>query len=348
MRIGIIIPALTNTAPVKIARAIGDSYKEVGHEVIYYYWGNEAGKSSLWLDETTQRMSIWYNTDLDECDILHTHCLRPDVYTSLYRRFIKCAVISTLHNDINDYVKYDLSLFKRVIYPKLWFRSLRYKDVVVCLTETMKKTLPANYTNDIVVINNGISQKEKDQPKKDRHISKGLERMAIVMICGLTKVKGVHQAILATEKDSAIHLDIYGDGPLFSRLNDLANSQGGNVQFHGFVEEANQYLDRYDILLITSYSEGLPLTLLEGMRAGIPIVCPRIAVFEELLDEEICCYYQLNNIDSLITALRKAKREKDELGSKTRAAFLARFTSQKMSSKYIEVINRLQVKTHYG
>jgi len=76
------------------------------------------------------------------------------------------------------------------------------------------------------------------------------------------------------EKQIAVSLLVVGDGELRKTLEDLAESLDivDNVHFAGYRQDIPQIMTLLDVLVLCSHSEGLPLTLLEAMAAGVPVV----------------------------------------------------------------------------
>ncbi len=56
-----------------------------------------------------------------------------------------------------------------------------------------------------------------------------------------------------------------------------------DVIFYGQVD-TKKYLNEFDLLLLTSISEGQPLSVLEGMAAGIPYICTNVGDCRDLLE----------------------------------------------------------------
>ena len=71
------------------------------------------------------------------------------------------------------------------------------------------------------------------------------------------------------------HLVIFGTGPLKTQLVNLSSSLGisNHVHFLGFRENIYEWITGLDIFVLPSLAEGHSISLLEAMRAGLPIIC---------------------------------------------------------------------------
>lgn len=71
-----------------------------------------------------------------------------------------------------------------------------------------------------------------------------------------------------------VHFFLIGDGPQRARLEALASELGiaDAVTFTGYRSDALALLAELDVLLISSLTEGLPLTVYEAFAAGVPVV----------------------------------------------------------------------------
>jgi glycosyltransferase involved in cell wall biosynthesis len=80
-------------------------------------------------------------------------------------------------------------------------------------------------------------------------------------------------------------LVVVGDGQSKSSLTKLAFELGllGRIIFTGATETPRQYLEAFDIFVMSSYTEQLPLSLLEAMAAGLPVVCTAAGDTPEVL-----------------------------------------------------------------
>lgn len=74
------------------------------------------------------------------------------------------------------------------------------------------------------------------------------------------------------------HFVWIGDGPLSVSLGTLIRDSGLSERVHlaGFREDAELCYAEFDVFLLTSRYEGMSYSMLEAMRAGLPIIAPRI------------------------------------------------------------------------
>ncbi len=104
---------------------------------------------------------------------------------------------------------------------------------------------------------------------------------------GRTPVRVCSVARLEAPKDPAIllralaslpnrdwELDLVGDGPLEANMRRLAGSLGiaGQVNFLGYREDPAEVLAGSQLFVLSSRSEALPRSILEAMRAGLPVI----------------------------------------------------------------------------
>lgn len=84
-------------------------------------------------------------------------------------------------------------------------------------------------------------------------------------------------------------LDIFGDGPCRKDLLRLTQSLdlAGQVRFRGFRPDVREFLPGYRAYVHASYSESLPLAIIEAMAAGLPVVTADTGGIRELCDDEV-------------------------------------------------------------
>jgi glycosyltransferase involved in cell wall biosynthesis len=120
----------------------------------------------------------------------------------------------------------------------------------------------------------------------------GEARPFVVGVAGrLVPVKGFVEAIralaLVQSRFPGARLEIAGDGPSRSELEDEARALGiaHSVTFLGWQTSLEPWLSRWDAVLQPSLDEGLPLALLEAMAAGKPVIASRVGGMTEVIKD---------------------------------------------------------------
>ena len=76
-----------------------------------------------------------------------------------------------------------------------------------------------------------------------------------------------------------------------------------------------------DIFVIPSRSEGFPLAMLEAASASKAIVSSDIPVFKEFFNDKEVCKFRLDDIPSLVSAIKETVAHKSEYGQNAKARF---------------------------
>ncbi len=95
-------------------------------------------------------------------------------------------------------------------------------------------------------------------------------------------------ALTAAGRDA--RLSLVGDGPRREPLEDLARREGvaDQVRFHGNRTDVAELMQRHDLLLHCTFSEGFPNVIIEAMAAGLPVIASDIPPCREVLDNASC------------------------------------------------------------
>jgi len=82
-------------------------------------------------------------------------------------------------------------------------------------------------------------------------------------------------------------LKLIGDGPMLNACTELANSLGiaNRIQFLGERNDVTAQLDAADIFVLSTYWEGLPVSILEAMRAGLPVIASDVGGISEMVTD---------------------------------------------------------------
>lgn len=152
-------------------------------------------------------------------------------------------------------------------------------------------------------------------------------------------------AVRAIRPDAA--LVIVGDGEERSRLDETARALGvsGTVHLLGHRDDARDLLPAFDIFANSSTSEGISLTILEAMAAGLPVVATRVGGTPEVVDDQVDGLLVPSRdpraIGDAICALAVDPVRRHSLGAAGRLAVSERFTIDRMVEHYAQLYLRL-------
>ncbi|WP_377887634.1 glycosyltransferase family 4 protein [Alkalihalobacillus sp. R86527] len=138
-------------------------------------------------------------------------------------------------------------------------------------------------------------------------------------------------------------LSLIGNGPLLENIKKLVakNNLDNRVHFLGEREDVEMQLSNSQALLLISKWEGLPLSILEGMRAGLPVIASDVGGVSEVLHNGENGYLiPRNGVDELRNSLEEIITDpilRKTLGDNGRKHYEENFTYELMYKKTFDV-----------
>lgn len=129
-----------------------------------------------------------------------------------------------------------------------------------------------------IIIENFIINTPEDNEKIKKKLKMNTEKLNICHIGRYVEQKNHEFIILLGEalKKQKIPFNIYllGAGPKFEKIKKMIIEKNLEKQIHmmGSIKNANEYLKACDLMILPSYFEGFPVTLVEAQAAGIPAI----------------------------------------------------------------------------
>lgn len=184
----------------------------------------------------------------------------------------------------------------------------------------------------LVTIHNGIP----DVASSFRAEPDGDGPLRIVSVARFAPPKDHRTLLLAVKELRGVRLDLVGDGPTESEALNLAAELGiaDRVRFLGRRDDVAAVLARGHVFALCSRSEGFPLSTLEAMRAGLPVVVSNVGgAPEAVLDGQTGFVVADNNVEGWRDRLAKLAVDpalRRRLGTQARALYEERFTFERM------------------
>ncbi|WP_162426913.1 glycosyltransferase family 4 protein [Pontibacter pudoricolor] len=298
LKIAYILPSLANQGPILVVRDIVRSLHQVAAITVFYF----DPVVEITFDCPTRRISMWEKVDLTGFDIVHSHMLRPDAFIWLNSKRIKGRTISTIHNYVEDDLRYRYNKVISVIFTKVWDILLRKHDLLVTLTADMEAYYRKLYKNPrICYVHNGrfvkSEQTDKQPVPENEQIEAFKDQSIVIGVAALlTHRKGIDQLLHLIHRNNRYKLLIIGDGQVRVKLEQLAKQLqvSERCMFLGYKKGADNYYRYFDVYAMPSRSEGFPLALIEAAAFGLPTICSDLPAFKEIFSERDVAF--LNSI----------------------------------------------------
>jgi glycosyltransferase involved in cell wall biosynthesis len=178
-------------------------------------------------------------------------------------------------------------------------------------------------------------------------------RPILVSVGRLAAVKRHDRSIRALAALPGYELIILGEGAERPRLEKLATRLGVEDRLHlpGTHPGARAVMGASDAVVMTSEGEGLPLTLIEAMMSGTPIVATRVRGIAELLThDETALLVPPGDEGALVAALRRTLDDPPlarRLAARARSESAA-YTDKRMAASYLEIYRSLARGRDHG
>ena len=266
-------------------------------------------------------------------DIIHCNATTGAIVGAVCGSLTRIPTIYTVHGwPFTD----GISKGKQKFYKVLEFLICSVFKKIICVSEYDRqigiKTLPM-YKNKMITIHNGISNISEEFKKKE--FSK--DELKIVMISRFCPQKDPYTLILAVheliKEGYNIKLDLYGYGQELDKvLNCIKLKNTENIQYKGEISDVTPILKNYDVYALISNWEGLPIGIIEAMRAGLPVLVSNVGGNSECIKDNGYLVKRQDIMDcrKQIKAIWDNKENLSILGQNSRKLFEEEFIAQEM------------------
>ena len=205
--------------------------------------------------------------------VLHSHGYHPDVLAALLGRSTSVARVSTVHGFTGG----DL---RNRLYEWLQCRAYRRFDAVVAVSRKLKSDLEQRGVppERLHVLPNAWESASALASRDDARGSLCVPRdvVSIGWVGRVTREKGLDVLVAALPllHDLPLHLTVVGDGAERATVMTNAERTGvaSRITWAGAIPDASHLLRAFDLLVLSSRTEGTPMVLLEAMSTLVPVV----------------------------------------------------------------------------
>ena len=287
-------------------------------------------------------------------DLIHSHLPGANLYACIAGMILRIPVIATFHNQMVMPGRYERhNALKHIL-----IRSLAAKSVFVAdymKEEYIRKAkFPPSKT---ITIYNGIDLGSKEPDFDISALRKNLDiqdnELVVGNVANLRAPKGHHYLIDAAGEvcknlpQTKFFLIGEGEGPLRDEIEDhIARLHlEDNVKLLGFRDDVYKLLHILDVFVLSSISEGLPLSVVEGMAASNPVVATDVGGLSEIVVHGQSGYLvEPRNSAALaekILLLLQNKDIRETMGRKGREIAMNKFSLKAMIDNYQNLYHEL-------
>jgi len=279
----------------------------------------------------------------NQIDIVHTHGYKASFYAWLAGRNLRIPLVATCHNWTRATIPLRLYAFVDLLVLK------RFRRVVAVSLEIAKALQIAGISPErILVIPNGVDVLNTYVPHDDKPEH---NQITVGAVGRLVEAKGFQYLLeagaLLLPKFPFVNFYIVGSGPFRPELERLSQNLGiqSHVTFAGEQEDMASAYSAMDIFVLPSLNEGMPMTVLEAMAAGKPVVASAVGGIPRIVTSgDTGLLVKPGSVDSLRDALTRLIEDtalRIALANRARAHVSQTYSLAHMAKKYADLYETL-------
>lgn len=264
-----------------------------------------------------------------DSDLIHAHKFGSNAWGAWLSRRAGIPLVTHEHNFSDTPSRLRSFINRRYIAT----RSQR----VLCVSETVADTEREQGISDSLlrVMPNAV---ELDVAIDARHARAELgidHASTLIGIVARLRPEKAHDVLIRAFADVVaagcdVRLCIVGDGPCRAELKQLAAGLGVDqrITWAGERDNAARLAAAFDMSIICSHWEGMPLAALESMAAAVPVIATRVGALPELVADDAGILVAPGDVRALADAIRALVRDP------SRAAALGAHARQRIADQY--------------
>jgi glycosyltransferase involved in cell wall biosynthesis len=290
------------------------------------------------LNDLKALIALVKHINTEKPDVVHAHTSKAGLLARIAAWFTGTPVIFTVHTwSFAD----GLPLLQRwIAIPLEWIAAAR-KGKIITVSEANQKVaeqMRIGRKDDLHTIWNGIP----DVPLRANPGSHQVKQL--IMVARFVPQKDHRLLLLALKGIEANwNLMFVGDGPYLKEIQNMAAELGldRRIQFLGNRSDIPELLAESDIFLLPSNWEGLPISILEAMRAGLPVIATNVGGVAEAVTDGVTGFLvAAQDVDQLRTRLRELMESPDlmfRMGQNGRDRYEADFQIESMVKRTVSI-----------
>lgn len=253
-------------------------------------------------------------------DVVHTHGYRSDVIGGLAAVSAGIPRVTTVHGFTGGDAKNRANEWLQI-------RSYHAFSAVVAVSQAIVQRLKRAGVRDSLIrtIPNAIDPRRQTVPRSEARarIGASSDEFVIGWVGRMTSEKGLDVLVDALRNVEQPFKAIFiGDGPDRAKLDGRIATLGieSSIRWTGIVPDAASLFSAFDVFVLSSRTEGIPIVLLEAMRANVPIVATRVGGVPEMLGDSEALLVPSEQPTALAAAISSVRGNAESARTRARAA----------------------------
>ncbi len=225
-------------------------------------------------------------------DVIHCHDFRSNIFGLICGRICDVTVITTVHGWINNNIK-------GTIYTYIDKFLLRFFDHIITVSYKTKSLVRKVFIPDekVSVINNALKIENYLEGNVESYLRQELDIDSDTILIGcigrLSQEKGQLEFLRACKdiinENIKVKLVLVGMGPDKDKLNNYVelNGMSESVFFTGFRKDMNNIYNNLDLVVQSSFTEGMPNVILEALLMSTPVIATDVGGTSEIIENGI-------------------------------------------------------------
>ena len=283
-------------------------------------------------------------------DLVHLHSSKAGILGRLAAKSLSLPTVFTAHGWA---FTEGVSAKRRALYRVIERYVARYADKIITVSDYDRRlALNADVGSAQLIrtVHNGMPRVDVLPPALPlMDIPPAGAAVRLIMVARFDEQKNQLGLLEGLARAAQHHwtLELVGDGPLLQTVRARAAQLqlSDRVVFSGSCNDVARRLAQSDVFVLISNWEGLPLSILEAMRAGLPVIASRVGgVPEAVVDGETGYLVDRGDAEGLaqaLTRLLESDTLRQTMGRQGKAKFEAEFTFDTMLARTLDVYNEV-------
>jgi glycosyltransferase involved in cell wall biosynthesis len=282
-------------------------------------------------------------------DIIHSHRMKENILSYLSAKSDNRIQLVCTQHGMPEPIRFKYKIMKHIFLSKYNNYIIRkYFRYVISVSEDIRNILIQKcsfQSSKVILIYNGTEIQDNNSLDRDRDIFVIGSAGRFFPIKDYPLLVEIAREVL--HQTDKVKFELAGEGPEKEMILSLIRGYGIEKAFSltGFIDDMAIFYEGLDLYINTSIHEGLPMSILEAMAHGLPVIAPNTGGIKEILQNGIEGYLVEGRNPKMFAEkciqLARDKKLSRTLGKASREKIMNDFSLDKMARNYYDLYSRV-------